>query len=76
VVDDRAWLLCYLIFNACLYAGQLLLYSLLFLTSADSRSLTRVPHSQWMLTMHSKWLGAANKLELCTPRYWCCIHKL
>lgn len=29
------WLLSYLIFNACLYAGQLVLYTLLFLPNSD-----------------------------------------
>lgn len=32
---DRMWLLSYLIFNACLYAGQLVLYTLLFLPNSD-----------------------------------------
>lgn len=31
----RMWLLSYLIFNACLYAGQLVLYTLLFLPNGN-----------------------------------------
>jgi len=36
---NRMWLLSYLIFNACLYAGQLVLYTLLFLPKADREFL-------------------------------------
>lgn len=35
----RMWLLSYLIFNACLYAGQLVLYTLLFLPKANREFL-------------------------------------
>lgn len=40
VCSCRRWLLSYLIFNACLYAGQLVLYSLLFLPTNSKRFLS------------------------------------
>ena len=36
------WLLSYLIFNACLYAGQLVLYTLLFLPNGNQEFLSKV----------------------------------
>lgn len=38
----RMWLLSYLIFNACLYAGQLVLYTLLFVAKGNQDFLSRV----------------------------------
>lgn len=35
------WLLSYLIFNACLYAGQLVLYTLLFLPNGNQEFLSK-----------------------------------
>ncbi len=36
------WLLSYLIFNACLYLGQLVLYTLLFLPNGNQEFLSKI----------------------------------
>ena len=38
----RMWLLSYLIFNACLYLGQLVLYTLLFLPKGNQEFLSKI----------------------------------
>lgn len=42
------WLLSYLVFNACLYAGQLVLYTLLFLPNGNQVSGRATGPEMWI----------------------------